>query len=165
MAASSPLFFSFSSFLPGLPCRIYHPKAFGLCRGYGVAAQVVLVWNCHQDGASARLRFSAFAAELWRRGHLGNPAETAPRRRGALSARKSRKLRRPLLLSVTVNFQTSRGNAILGPHWKHLHGPDSMWQVTWGSLGPVAVLPADCYTLFEKWGVVHGRPRNHISAA
>eukprot|EP00884_Botryococcus_braunii_P006108 jgi/Botrbrau1/15499/Bobra.43_2s0116.1 len=94
------------------------------------SVQVVLVWNSSMDDTNALVRLTEFASELWRR---GGPGSCRKLRKSQLEKNKNKRdasqsESHPLLLSVTANFQTSRGNAILGSQWKHLFGPQAMWQ-------------------------------------
>ncbi len=77
-------------------------------------SQVALVWNCTLEEfeaeapAESPLLLRRLAAELWRKGAArGRP---------------------PLVHSVWANFQTARGNAILGRDWAILEGERYLWQ-------------------------------------
>ena len=77
--------------------------------------QVALVWNCTQEEFEAgKGRSPQFlrrlASELWHAGVAAAPEG------------------QPLLHSVWANFQTARGNAILGREWALLHGERYLWQ-------------------------------------
>ena len=117
--------------IPG--CRIHHPAINAVAAAVRAAAGAAGVAS-YAD-APHRGAFRALQVVIERRSGAAqcvlveNAASPGPI---AALAEPLRDALGPRLHSLWWNGQPERSNAILGPHWEHLAGPDAIWETAGG---------------------------------